>query len=77
MLFAKKPDGSLCFFIDYHALSKITVKDSNPLPQYKLNGLTGKCKVLYVIGFLQQLLEVLYRRKRYTKDSILNLVQAI
>ena len=31
----KKPDGLLHFFIDYHALNKIIVKDLYPLPRYE------------------------------------------
>ena len=43
----------------------------------RLNGLTGKCEVLHIIGSPQQLLVVLYSKRRYTKDSIFNQVQAI
>ena len=32
VLFAKKPDGSLQFCVDYRALNKLTIKDSYPLP---------------------------------------------
>ena len=46
------------------------------MPQ-RFNGLTGKCKVLHDIGSLQCLLVVPYSRKKCTKDSILNLAQAI
>jgi hypothetical protein len=32
VLFAKKPGGSFCFCIDYHALNTITIKNHYPLP---------------------------------------------
>ena len=62
-----------------HALNKITVKNSYPYAMsQRLNGLTGKCKVFYVIGSPQWLLSVLYSSKRScTKDSIFDPVWAI
>ena len=32
VLFIKKPNGSLGFFMDYWALNKVTIKDLHPLP---------------------------------------------
>lgn len=32
VLFAKKPDGGLCFYIDYKALNAIIIKNRYPLP---------------------------------------------
>ena len=47
------------------------------MPQ-RLNGLTRKSKVLYIIESPQQIMQVLHRRRKIcTKNSIFNLVQAI
>ena len=35
MLFVKKPDGSIRFFVDYKALNAVTIKDKYPLPNYE------------------------------------------
>ena len=32
IFFDRKPDGSLCFCVDYWGLNKITIKNRNPLP---------------------------------------------
>lgn len=32
VILVKKPDDSWCFFVDYHALNAITVKDVFPIP---------------------------------------------
>ena len=34
MLFVKKPDGLLRFFVDYRALNAVTIKDKYPLPNH-------------------------------------------
>ena len=44
---------------------------------WKLNGLTGKCKVIHIIGSPQQFLVVPYSRRRCTKDRIFDPEQAI
>ena len=33
VLFVKKKDGSLCLFIDYRQLNKVTIKNRYPLPR--------------------------------------------
>ena len=35
VLFAKKPNGSLQFCVDYCALNKLTIEDLYPLPCHK------------------------------------------
>ena len=35
MLFVKKPDGSLRFFVDYRAFNAVTIKDKYPLPNHE------------------------------------------
>ena len=32
VLFVKKPEGGLCFCVDYRALNTITIKNCYPLP---------------------------------------------
>ena len=32
MLFQKKHDGSLCMYVDYRALNKVTIKNKYPIP---------------------------------------------
>ena len=35
MLFVKKPDKYLRFFVDYRALNAVTIKDKYPLPNHE------------------------------------------